>query len=65
MHRALPLLILLAAQVAGVCAAADSHDERFLAGLRERGLTRLIEKYCQARLNDSELPPPRRATLSY
>ena len=41
---------------------ADSHDERFLAGLRRRGLFELAEKYCVDRLANSKLDRRRRAT---
>ncbi len=61
-------LLSVAVPVVGAlsaCAAtaADSHDERFLEGLRGRGLFELAESYCIDRLADSQLDPQRRATL--
>jgi tetratricopeptide (TPR) repeat protein len=51
--------------IAGVRPAlADSHDERFVAGLRQRGLFELAEKYCADRLADADTAADRRATLA-
>jgi outer membrane protein assembly factor BamD (BamD/ComL family) len=43
--------------------AASSTDERFLDGLRQRQLFTLAEKYCEAKLNESALPPRERVSL--
>jgi len=45
-------------------AAETSDDQRFLAGLRARGLFRLAETYCTRRLERAELPEPQRAELT-
>ncbi|MCS7306087.1 MAG: hypothetical protein NZ602_13405 [Thermoguttaceae bacterium] len=39
-------------------------DARFLAGLRERGLYELAERYCQRLLTDKDLPVAGRAEIS-
>lgn len=44
--------------------AAESEDQRFLAGLRERALYRLAETFCQNRLSDAALPESRRSELT-
>jgi len=56
-------LLLLGAAVTAV-AAEPSADQRFLAGLRERGLFRLAETYCTERLQRPELTDLRRAELT-
>jgi hypothetical protein len=53
------VLVLLAS----VAVAADSQEERFLEGLRQRRLFTLAETYCLDRLSDSSLPDARRAEL--
>ncbi len=55
------LLALLLPTVA--LAADDSADERFLAGLRQRSLYQLAEKYCHDRLDDPDLDDAQRAIL--
>jgi len=42
--------VLLSVLATQTCAADDSADQRFLAGLRQRGLFRLAETYCRDRL---------------
>jgi tetratricopeptide (TPR) repeat protein len=42
----------------------DSHDERFLQGLRERRLFEQAEKYCSDRLLESQLSEARRVDLA-
>ena len=62
-------MLCLAAAVLGLalcgeaCGAEESPDQRFLAGLRERGLFELAETYCLDRLQGAELPVARRAEL--
>ena len=60
------LLAILAVLAAGVAAAQDepSADQRFLAGLRQRGLYQLAEKYCDEELGKPELSATRRAELT-
>ena len=58
------LLALLAVLVSTAASDDDSStDQRFLAGLRERGLYQLAERYCDDRLAQPDLPPARRADL--
>lgn len=45
-------------------ARADSYDERFLDGLRQRQLFALAEKYCRERLASDEMAEDRRALLT-
>jgi hypothetical protein len=52
------VFLMLAAAVAD-----QSSDQRFLAGLRERGLFQLAETYCVDRLQRHDLPDPQRADL--
>jgi tetratricopeptide (TPR) repeat protein len=47
---------------AAFCAAAD--DERFLDGLRSRGLFELAEKHCETRLADPAISDAERAILT-
>ncbi len=59
------VLVLAALLAAGTSSAlADSHDERFLAGLRQRRLYELAERYCVDRLAEADLAAARRATLT-
>ncbi len=53
------LLLVLFAPAAG-----QSADQRFLAGLHERGLYRLAEVYCTDRLNRPDLSDEERAELA-
>ena len=55
------LLLCLALTSAAV--AGESSDQRFLAGLRGRGLFRLAETYCTDRLKRGDLPESQRADL--
>ena len=62
-------LLLLACVLIGLLssvafAAEPSRDERFLAGLRERGLHELAETYCRDRLTQPDLSPRDRAELT-
>ena len=59
------LLAILSLLAAGSAIAQDepSADQRFLAGLRARGLYRLAEKYCTGELGKPDLSAPRRADL--
>lgn len=61
----LAMAVLAALLVAGGVQAQDelSVDGRFLAGLRERGLYQLAQRYCTNRLKEANLPPARRAEL--
>lgn len=45
-------------------ADSSSEDEKFLAGLRQRRLFELAEKYCQTRLADQALPAADRAAYT-
>ncbi|MBN2473060.1 MAG: hypothetical protein JXB62_00530 [Pirellulales bacterium] len=57
----LPGFLLLA--VSAVAADEQTTDQRYLAGLRERGLYRLAETYCRQRLQRTDLSAPQRAEL--
>jgi len=48
---------------AGAYAAEGSASQRFLAGLRRRGLFELAETYCRDRLSRTDLPESSRAEL--
>src|SRR5688500_2360356 len=48
----------------GTARAADSSDEQFLAGLRQRRLFDLAEAFCQERLRDQKLTEWERGTLT-
>ncbi len=54
---------LVLAAVAAAQAEAPSADARFLAGLRQRGLSRLGEVYCTDRLARNDLSPAQRAEV--
>lgn len=56
-----PLPLAQSAKVAAV--RIGSGDGDFLEALRERGLSRLAARYCEAALASPDLPPPRRAEL--
>ncbi len=47
-----------------VSAQEHSADARFLAGLRERRLYELADRYCEDQLGRDDLAPPRRADLT-
>ena len=58
-------VIALMLSVGGMaCAVEGSDDQRFLAGLRDRGLFRLAETYCLDRLEDPQLSEQGRAELA-
>jgi len=60
-----PLLWMLLLGIAAAAVAAEpSADQRFLAGLRQRGLFRLAETYCLTRLQRPELTDRQRAELT-
>jgi len=64
---ALAAITLLGGALLSLSAAArsdDSADERFLAGLRDRGLYELAETYCSKRLARDDLTARRRAELT-
>ncbi|NQT40655.1 MAG: hypothetical protein HQ581_24390 [Planctomycetes bacterium] len=61
---ALLLMIVAAPCLAAATDDGPTADQRFLAGLRQRGLFALAESYCADRLKDPALPPPRRAELT-
>ncbi|MGE0606018.1 MAG: tetratricopeptide repeat protein [Pirellulales bacterium] len=62
--RWLAVLFCSAAWTATCCPArADTADERFLAGLRQRQLYRLAETFCQQRLAEQGLPIEEHAAL--
>ena len=44
--------------------AAESHDQRFLEGLRERRLSELAAEFCQERLASQDLSPSEGAALA-
>jgi tetratricopeptide (TPR) repeat protein len=58
----LAILCLLCTPLA--TAADDTAEQRFLAGLRERGLLKLAEKYCIDRLKQVDLSETRRADVT-
>src|SRR5580704_6298888 len=64
-RRVPPALIaaVLCAQL-GMWARAETLDERFVDGLRQRQLLSLAEKYCRAALVRQDLPIERRAEMS-
>jgi len=57
------VVALMVTAVGAICGAEDSSDQRFLAGLRDRGLFRLAETYCLDRLKDPQLSEQHRAEL--
>jgi len=61
----LPWLLGALAMAAGGAAVASKApgDQRFLAGLRQRGLFQLAETYCLGKLGETALPDTRRAEL--
>ncbi|MEQ8786639.1 MAG: hypothetical protein RIC55_10085 [Pirellulaceae bacterium] len=61
--RWMPLVALLLLARGAIALAAPSDDERFLAGLRERRLFDLAEKFCEQRLGDNDLTDAQRADL--
>lgn len=61
--KPLQLITCLAVLCGASFSAAQSDDARFLAGLRERRLYRLIDAYCESRLADSEFPEEQLADL--
>lgn len=60
----LGLLLVLSGVLAPQLLLADSLDERFLAGLRQRRLFTLAEKYCIEELETGDVSPQRRTTLA-
>ncbi len=52
----LSALLLLASASLAAAAGDESTDQRFLAGLRQRGLYRLAETYCSTRLDPDWTP---------
>jgi len=56
--------LLLCLAITSAAVAGESGDQRFLAGLRERGLFRLAETYCTDRLKRGDLPEGQRADLA-
>jgi len=58
-----PAWLILSFLLTSAAAAGESSDQRFLAGLRERGLFRLAETYCTDRLKRGDLPESQRADL--
>jgi hypothetical protein len=62
-QSALACLLLCALTIAPPT-LADTTDERFLSGLRDRQLFGLAESYCQERLADPALPLDRQAELT-
>ena len=63
-HVGLGLLLLALVVVRTASATDGSEDQRFLAGLRQRGLFKLAETYCRDRLREPQLPEVRRAELT-
>jgi hypothetical protein len=61
--RRLPLAIVVLFALGANLFAQQNQDQRFLAGLRERRLFGLAEKFCQERLRDNELSDAERAEL--
>jgi hypothetical protein len=61
MERALAMLLIV---VATSVAAAESRDGQMVAGLRDRRLFELAEKYCQDRLATPAVDEPTKAELS-
>ncbi|MHC4179579.1 MAG: hypothetical protein ACYSWU_18870, partial [Planctomycetota bacterium] len=55
--------LALSLMLASTAAADESSDQRFLAGLRQRGLYGLAETYCTTRLGRDDLPDTQRADL--
>lgn len=55
---------LLGATAAVSADVAHDRDERFLDGLDQRGLDRLVEVYCRRRLSQPELSPAKQALLT-
>ena len=55
--------LVLWLMLASVVAVGQSTDQRFLAGLRQRGLFELAETYCADRLKRPDLPESQRAEL--
>ena len=65
MDRTFPfLLFLFVATGFAASAAADSRDGQMVAGLRERRLFELAEKYCQDRLQAPALDEITKAELT-
>ncbi|HYW80660.1 MAG TPA: hypothetical protein VE890_13855, partial [Thermoguttaceae bacterium] len=58
-----PLLGLLLLAVASLAVADETTDQRFLAGLHQRGLYRLAESYCLERLARPEITAQQRSDL--
>ena len=61
-RKILPVLLLVLS--AAVALAETSSREKFLEGLRERGLFRLAETYCAEQLRNPDLAPQSRADLT-
>ncbi|HVU89209.1 MAG TPA: hypothetical protein VHD36_17925 [Pirellulales bacterium] len=62
--RGLCIAVALFLAIHCALARADSSDERFLDGLRQRQLFSLAEKFCRDRLARDELPEDRRALFA-
>ena len=58
-----PAWLILSLLLTSAAVAGESSDQRFLAGLRGRGLFRLAETYCADRLKRGDLPESQRADL--
>src|SRR5687767_4672862 len=57
-------LLLLTLLLVPLVASADSRDQQYIAGLRQRRLFELAETYCQQRLAAANLDDVNRADLT-
>jgi hypothetical protein len=63
-HTPLVIAVWLVGLLGQAATAGDADDERFLDGLRARGLYELAEKHCADRLADTSTSEARRADLT-